>query len=516
MLGMVLFILFMIVAIMTFVLIVLEVRKTIKGNVAYVDYNRLTKKALLYGGIGTAAFTAALGFIYLWMGVSPKFWEVLFTVICGSLFYSNVFAFYVTFRTHYYLKNPELIDKRLYRVMMITIPVMILSLFYVFNGFANYMHYPIPNGISFTEGFTYPNTGHSGLTIAFYAICILAGAVFVYFLSDHRMYQQYGKHGTIESTFFVAFPAGILGARIWYVIGNWYVDGYNENPIRIFYIWEGGLTILGGAIMGIVVGVLWFMWRNKKLSIWVAVDMIVPTILLAQAIGRLGNFFNIEVHGNPVPISSWSWLPMIIYKNGVYSSSYSHALTDGTFYLPLFLIEGVINVAGYFVISSLFGKLLRKYTELGDLAFGYVAWYGLTRLLLEPLRDVNYNMGSGGYWSWIFSGIFLFAGSLMILGNHIVRYLIRKHKNTPKTTQNTAKSSLITTIIVAAVALVVTVLGAVLMVVSKPDISFLAYNNFNFGIIFLIIGLSIMLYAVCALIYHLEVRKQNEVVNEQI
>jgi len=516
MLGMILFILLMIVAVVAFVLIVLEVRKTIKGNVAYVDYKGLIKKSLLYGGVGTASFTVALGFIYLWAGITPQFWEVLFTVICGSLLYSNITAFYVTFRTHYYIEKPVEIDKHLFRVLMITIPVMILSLFYVFNGFANYMHYPIPNGISFTEGFTYPNKSHSGLTIAFYAICILAGAIFVYFLSDHRMYQQYGKHGTIESTFFVAFPAGIIGARLWYVIGNWYVDGYNENPIRMFYIWEGGLTILGGAIMGIVVGVLWFMWRNKKLSIWVAVDMIVPTILLAQAIGRLGNFFNTEVHGNPVPISSWSWLPMIVYKNGVYSSSYTGALTDGTFYLPLFLIEGLINIAGYFIITSLFGKTLRKYTELGDLAFGYVAWYGLTRLLLEPLRDVNYNMGSGGYWSWIFSGIFLFAGSLLILGNHIVRYLLRKRQNNLKSTQKGAKNSLIATISIGGVALAITVLGAVLMIVSKPETSFLAYNNFNFGIIFLIIGLSIMLIAVCALIYYLEIRMSEGVQNEQI
>ena len=105
--------------------------------------------------------------------------------------------------------------------------------------------------------------------------------------------------------FLAASSSAFIAASIWSSI-PWY---------KGFMIWEGGLTILGGAIMGIAVGVAWFMWRNKGYSIWIAVDLIVPTILLAQAIGRWGNFFNCEVHGVEMSEQAWSWLPTFIFKN---------------------------------------------------------------------------------------------------------------------------------------------------------------------------------------------------------
>ena len=157
----------------------------------------------------------------------------------------------------------------------------------------------------------------------------------------------------------------------------------------MFAIWEGGLTILGGAITGIVVGVAWFLWRNKGYNIWLAIDIIVPTILVAQAVGRWGNFFNCEVHGIAMSSEYWKWLPKFILFNSQYSSVSGFA-EAGQIYVPLFFIEFVANLLGYFVLAHLFGVKLRKYTQLGDLAFGYVMWYGMTRVLMEPLRDIIY------------------------------------------------------------------------------------------------------------------------------
>ena len=511
--GMIIFIIFMLVFLVAAILTIVKVRGIVKSAIK-VNYRKQLITLGIYASVIVVSFSIAIPFIYLWAGINAKFTDIIFTVTCVPLFIFSLTAFYVGFRLHYYRKDLHpVLDKILYYFMIASIPVMIITLWYSFNGFADYLTYPIANGVNIPNGITTPEqTFNNGVTIAFYALCILAGAVFVYFLCDHKMYQQYGKHGTLESTFLVAFPAGIIGARIWYVIGNWKADGFGDRVASgdwwaPFAIWEGGLTILGGAIMGIVVGVLWYIWRNKHYSIWVAVDMIVPTILLAQAIGRLGNFFNCEVHGNPVPISSWAFLPKIILNNGTWSSSASH-LTDGTFYLPLFLIEGVLNVAGYFLISTLFGKVLRKYTELGDLAFGYVLTYGLIRVVLEPLRHTDYNMGEHGYWSWIFSCLFIIFGTLGILGNHIVRYLIRKKKNEPRVIYHLKRTSLISLIAVMSTALALIVLGSIFMIINKPNLDRLTYDSFNAGVIFLCIGVGTLIIAGCPLIFYLEGRKQ--------
>ena len=505
--GMILFILFALASVGLFAYQVVRTRGIVKNPINNVDYKNELKKSFLFNLGFSLAFTFMLLSIYLWGKIAPKWYELLFTIVCGSSFALAISTFYVTFRIHYYRKNlPKNVDKLLFRLLCISIPVFIICLWYTFNGFTEYMTYPIVNGISFSTGWTFPNKPGDGMKIAWYALCILGGALFVYFLCDHKMYQQYGKHGTLESTFLVAFPAGIIGARIWYVIGNWTKDGFDKNFASIFAIWDGGLTILGGAIMGILVGVLWFIWRNKKLSIWVAVDMIVPTILLAQAIGRIGNFFNCEVHGGLVETKFWEWLPQIIVKNGAFSTSDGFA-PDGYFYLPLFFIESVLNVGGYFILSTLFGKALRKYTEMGDLAFGYVLVYGLIRVWLEPLRSASYNMGEDGYWSWIFSGLFILFGALGIVGNHVVRYFLRKKKNTQKASENWAKNSKITLIVLLATGALM-LIGAISLMASDSYSMTLVYNRFNIGVILLIMAVSTLTIAVMPLIYLLEIKNK--------
>ena len=283
----------------------------------------------------------------------------------------------------------------------------------------------------------------------------------------------------------MAFPAGIIGARLFYVIGNWNVEfATAENPfLEAINITKGGLTILGGAITGIVIGVGWFLWRNKGYSIWIAVDIIVPTILIAQAVGRWGNFFNCEVHGVLSPISSWQWLPRFIWENARYSSTNGWA-PDGQLWVPLFLVECITNLAGYFVIAYLFGKLLRKHTALGDLALGYVVWYGLTRVLMEPLRDTSFNMGKDGYWSWIWSLVFVIGGALLIALNHLIRYLLK-----PRNVNQ--KQYIIGSIATGVSALALLIPGIILMATSKFEQN-LVLNQFNWGLIILSLGISIL------------------------
>ena len=465
-------------------------RRLVKSAMIEVDFKSFfLKNALFVGGAVISFLVASFGF-YQWLNASPDFIHVFQLIIGEILFIGGLLVAINCFTVHYYGKNiPEKLDKWLFRIQIIAFVVSTVCLFVYTNGLAPYLTYPLVNGISFTEGFVTPKTGSPN--IAFYALCIISGAVIVYFLCDHIFYKEYGKHGLLESTFYISFPAGIIGARIWYVVGEWSTSFAGQPFWKVFAIWEGGLTILGGAIMGIVVGVLFFIWRNKNLSIWFAVDAIVPTILIAQAVGRWGNFFNCEVHGLLVDDKLFRWLPEIIFNNAKYSSTSGWA-PDGQLYVPLFFIECLTNLFGYFLIAHVFGKLLGKYHEPGDLCFGYVIWYGLTRVLMEPLRSSDYQMGENGYWSWVWSMIFVFAGTLLIVGNHIVRLIIKKKKNVYKIKPYDTKLGIISTIAILVVGGALVAVSAYLMS-SNKFVEVVALNKFNVGIILLVLGASVLI-----------------------
>ncbi len=451
------------------------------------DENIKMKKYLIFGGVFTVSFLLVFISIHLWHNhpVTPIDW---FWTISGGLGLGvSIYAFFISFIVHYYKKGLSAkLDKILFITLMVSIPLLITFFFFLTNGYADYLNLlkPLAKAIDFSIGLVYP--GNTGGNIAFYAICILSGAIFVYFLCDHKMYVQYGKHGLFESTFLIAFPAGIIGARIAYVIGNWGLEFAGQPFWKVFAIWEGGLTILGGAIGGIVVGVLWFMWRNKGYSIFVALDIAVPSILLAQAIGRWGNFFNCEVYGGLVPDTYWTWLPKIIFNNMHFSNN--GAMTaSGMMHAPLFYIEGLTNTLGYFVLAHLFGNCLKKYTEPGDAAIGYLIWYGFTRVFMEPIRDPAYNMGNDGYWSWFWSIIFVAAGIILIVGNHIIRHFINKKNGLVRHTNFV--SNLIGGSSIFVVATALTIIGALLMI-NNSFVQTISLNAYNIGVVCLVVGVS--------------------------
>ena len=373
----------------------------VKTPMVEVNYKGfLLKSGVFVIGAAIAFLVAAFG-LAMWTNATLDFWHG-FQLAVGSFLLALTFFVAVNcFIIHYYGRNiPELLDKWLFRAIIIGFTAALVMFFVFTNGLAPYLSYPFYSGISFTKGLVRPNDSTAS-NIAFYAICILSGAILVYFICDHYMYKEYGQHGILESTFFVAFPAGIIGARIAYVVGEWGTKfDYGHKMTEAFgmkiwaplAIWEGGLTILGGAIGGIVVGALWYMWRNKGKSIWIPFDLVLPTILIAQAVGRWGNFFNCEVHGYEVSVNGWQWLPEIIWKNASFSSDLGYA-AEGNIFVPLFFIEAVVNLLGFFVLAHVFGKALRKYTELGDVGFGYIVWNdgclrGSIKTLVKPYQTI--------------------------------------------------------------------------------------------------------------------------------
>lgn len=258
-----------------------------------------------------------------------------------------------------------------------------------------------------------------GLTIYFYAFCILGGALVALFLSNYRAHKDGYPWDMFNSIFLVALPSGIIGARLWYVIAEW--ERFTDNFADIFAFRDGGLAIQGGVICGAIAGIIYVYFRRKDMDVLRCADFAVPTILVAQAIGRWGNFFNQEVYGNIVDMSSW-WLPSFIQSNMV---------VDGAYHVPLFFLEGIVNLGGYFVITRFIPFVFGKHYCYGDQTFAYFAYYGLVRLVLEPLRDAKYQMGMIQADSLRAVGMaiaFIVVGIVLIIVNHIVRFYLKQKK----------------------------------------------------------------------------------------
>ena len=484
----------------------------IKTPMIEVDYKKfLIKPAIAVAAAVVSFLVASFGF-YQWLNASPDAAHIVQLVVGAIFFIGGLLTAINCFILHYYGRNiPEKLDKLFFRIQLSAFIIAFVAFFIYTNGLAPYLSYPLVSGISFKAGLVTPEDSELP-NLAFYAICILSGAILVYFLCDHYMYKITGKHGIFESTFFVAFPAGIIGGRIGYVIGQWSTEFAGQPFWHVFAIWEGGLTILAGAPVGIIVGVLWFIWRYRGKYIWEAIDLVLPAILIAQAIGRWGNFFNCEVHGLAVSDANWKWLPEIIFNNAKYSSTSMDLRGTDQLYVPLFFIEFLTNLFGYFVLAHVFGKALRKHLEIGDVGAGYIIWYGLTRVLLEPLRSKGYQMGEKGYWSWVWSMIFVLLGALLIVVNHIVRNIIRKKKGQLVSNPKDKQVGLIGSIAVVVVSGALLATGIYLMT-SNAFIEDVAYNGFNVGLMLLVLGASVLLgLAISLPLFFRSLNKEKEVV----
>lgn len=334
-----------------------------------------------------------------------------FYLYFGTIIFSiSIFTMFEAFVIYFY--KPELnieIRKWIKRIMFISIPVAIIFFIMTIEGHAPYIQYPLYNGIAFTSKgviLVRPTDYVEGFRINWYGLIILSGAIIAYLVCDHHFYQEYKKHGLIDTLFILVFIMGVIGARFWYCFV------LEKNPSTFFNFQNGGLAIMGGVLFGGLSGILFMIFFRRYINLRHAMDLILPCVLIAQAIGRWGNFFNQEVYGyTKIAYDSCWWLPTFI-KNQM-------QVTAGFVNLPLFLIEFITNLAGYFVIVYAVGKCLKKHLSNGDLFFLYISWYGLTRVIMEPLRESTFEYGASYITAWV-----MFAGGLLaIVTLHIYDYL---------------------------------------------------------------------------------------------
>lgn len=402
-------------------LVIYKVRSHGEGS------DQLSKKDYIYmlTSIGSVGIFTYLFFLFLGQYLGYVFTPLEMTaLVFGGYFFGTLTTLFIDSFILYFYKKTLINPPRNYQcIVMVTSGVCaLISLFLLSEGYANHLTYPLVEGISIGD-----------FHVQFYGILIVSGAVLVYFICDHRFYKRFNQHGILDPIFLIAFPMGIVGARLWYCL---VLDPeiYLKDPISIFKIWEGGLAIQGGALMGIAFGVGAMLLFRKYVNIRWAMDIIVPTILIAQAIGRWGNFFNHEVFGYPVDATYWQWLPTIIYNqmSPAFSAgvpTFSTSEFSNVIQMPLFLIEGCTNFVGYFIIRYVFGHKLRKILSLGDLTGGYLIWYGITRVIMEPLRD-----GQFEYSQSFFTAIaFIVGGVLFIVAMHIYDFIRKKKGLEPRT-----------------------------------------------------------------------------------
>ena len=219
------------------------------------------------------------------------------------------------------------------------------------------------------------------LNIHMYALCILVGIVLAVVITSRRLTKRGAEPGVVLDIALWAVPLGIIGARIYHVLthpNDYFYEGANVwNPLQpgaIWNIWEGGNAIYGSLIGG-AIGV-WIGCRLTGIRFWSFADALAPGLLVAQAAGRLGNWFNHELFGMPTDLP---WGLEIESSNIAFPAG----LPDGTLFHPTFLYEIIWNLAGAALIILLERRLNLRWGK----AFAiYLIWYGLGRSFFEAIR----------------------------------------------------------------------------------------------------------------------------------
>lgn len=215
-----------------------------------------------------------------------------------------------------------------------------------------------------------------GFQVMWYGIIICTGTLLALLLSQYTCKLKGIDYDDVLTVFLVTFPVSIIGARLYYVIFEF--DQFKNNLIQVFNIRGGGLAIHGAIIATVIV--VYIMAKKKGLKLWRCLDLAAPCVILAQAIGRWGNFFNQEAHGGPVTEAFISKFPEFI-QNGM--------LINGTYYHPTFLYESIWNLMVFFILFYMIHKVKKD----GVVALAYIGLYSLGRFFIEGLRTDSLMIG---------------------------------------------------------------------------------------------------------------------------
>lgn len=199
-----------------------------------------------------------------------------------------------------------------------------------------------------------------GIEIRWYAIIIVTGIIAAYYLVQYRAGKRNIDKSVFETIVLYAVPSAIVGARIYYVVFEW--DSYGGDFLKMINIRAGGMAIHGGVLFGVLSA--YIVCKIKKYPFIELLDLVSPSLILGQAIGRWGNFMNNEAHGGPTD------LPWAINVDGVNVH-------------PTFLYESLWN---FLVLAILLFIAKKFYKFRGQIFLSYLILYSFARYFIEGLR----------------------------------------------------------------------------------------------------------------------------------
>lgn len=228
-----------------------------------------------------------------------------------------------------------------------------------------------------------------GKDVYWYGIIIAVGLILAFLWAVYASKEEELPKDTLTDLLIIGLPVAIICARAYYVIFSW--NTYKHDWTDIFKIWEGGIAIYGGIIGAFLAGLIYS--KVKKIAFYKLADLAAPCFLIGQAVGRWGNFINVEAYGSQTDLP---WRMEILAK--------------GIAVHPTFLYESLWNVAGFVILA-----LLRKKKPFeGFIFYAYLLWYGLGRVWIEGLRTDSLMLGNLRI-SQLVAGVCIIVSGVIIL-----------------------------------------------------------------------------------------------------
>ena len=261
--------------------------------------------------------------------------------------------------------------------------------------------------------------GGNDITIKWYGVIIAFGFTLAVLFGGRMAFKwKMDLNKMIDVLIYGTFAA-IIGARLYYCIFNW--SAYADNPIRILYIWEGGLAIYGGIIGGVIAAFI--VCKVEKLNFYNLLDLIGMSLLIGQGIGRWGNYANQEAFGGNTDGS----IGMMSEKVTDYILRHQAELPGVDPYAPVhptFFYESVWCIVG-FLLLFLMCRKFRKFS--GQIFLSYGIWYGIGRMIIEGLRTDSLYIGNTNL-----RVSQLLSAAIVIVCTAIMIAMIIKHMKNPK------------------------------------------------------------------------------------
>jgi prolipoprotein diacylglyceryl transferase len=239
-----------------------------------------------------------------------------------------------------------------------------------------------------------------GIQVHWYGIIIASAVVVATILAVQEAKRRRIDPDSIYDLILWALPVAIITARMYYVIFEW---GYYQNHVdEIVRVWDGGIAIYGALIgAGIVV---YLFCRANWIPVWLMLDIIAPVLIMAQGIGRWGNFMNQEAFGR---ITSLAFLQSLHLPHFITQQM----LIDGAYRQPTFLYESLWDILGFIVLMSLRHK--KHLFKQGEVFLSYVIWYAFGRFFVEGMRTDSLMLLGIRVSQWL--SVILFIGAIGIL-----------------------------------------------------------------------------------------------------